>query len=124
MKTNETLELCGRSFGRWEILKECEYDGRGGRRLYCFGRNEKNRVISISNYLKQRKNIMRIQKAIAITTALLFGFCNAPAQQAPAGNKLESKWSALAGEWSGEGTGNPGSGSGTSSFQFDLQKQV
>jgi len=67
---------------------------------------------------------MRIQKAIAITTALLFGFCQAPAQQAPATNKLDSKWGALAGEWAGEGTGNPGSGSGTSSFQFDLQKQA
>jgi hypothetical protein len=67
---------------------------------------------------------MRNKKAIAVTTALLFGFCQAPAQQAPAGNKLDSKWSALAGEWAGEGTGNPGSGSGTSSFQFDLQKQV
>jgi hypothetical protein len=67
---------------------------------------------------------MRIQKAIAITTALLFGFCQAPAQLAPATNKLDSKWSALAGEWAGEGTGNPGSGSGTSSFQFDLQNQV
>jgi len=67
---------------------------------------------------------MRIQKTIAVTTALLLGFCQALAQQAPAANKLDSKWSALVGEWAGEGSGNPGSGSGTSSFQFDLQKQV
>src|SRR5258707_656283 len=45
------------------------------------------------------------------------------AQRAPA-TKLDSKWAALVGEWAGEGGGNPGNGSGTSSFQFDLQKQV
>jgi len=67
---------------------------------------------------------MRIQKTIAVTTALLLGFCQALAQQAPAANKLDSKWSALVGEWAGEGSGNPGRGAGTSSFQFDLQKQV
>jgi hypothetical protein len=67
---------------------------------------------------------MRIQNSIALITALSFGFCQARAQQGPAANKLDSRWSALAGEWTGEGTGNPGSGSGTSSFQFDLQKQV
>lgn len=38
--------------------------------------------------------------------------------------KLDAKWAALVGEWTGEGTGQPGNGMGTSSFQFDLQKQV
>jgi hypothetical protein len=28
------------------------------------------------------------------------------------------------GDWTGEGKGSPGSGAGTSSFQFDLQEQV
>lgn len=45
-------------------------------------------------------------------------------QQAPAANKLDAKWSALVGDWSGEGTGSPGNGAGTSSFKFDLQQQV
>ena len=39
-------------------------------------------------------------------------------------SKLDAKWASLVGEWSGEGSGNPGKGAGTSSFQFDLQKQV
>jgi hypothetical protein len=39
-------------------------------------------------------------------------------------NSVGAKWRALIGDWSGEGGGNPGSGSGTSSFQFDLQQQV
>jgi hypothetical protein len=38
--------------------------------------------------------------------------------------RLDAKWAALVGEWTGEGTGQPGNGMGTSSFQFDLQKQV
>lgn len=74
-----------------------------------------------------------MQKAIVVTTALLFGLFQASsqdqsspklAQRGPVANKLDSKWAALVGEWTGEGAGNPGSGSGTSSFQFDLQKQV
>ena len=38
--------------------------------------------------------------------------------------KLDAKWTILVGDWTGEGTGQPGNSLGTSSFQFDLQKQV
>jgi hypothetical protein len=71
-----------------------------------------------------------MQKLIAMAAVVLLSLCQLQSQdqsksgqQGPA-NKLDSKWSALAGEWAGEGSGNPGSGAGTSSFQFDLQKQV
>ncbi len=47
-----------------------------------------------------------------------------PAPQASAARKLDLKWNALVGDWGGEGNGTPGSGSGTSSFKFDLQQQV
>lgn len=61
--------------------------------------------------------------AIAV---LLSGYCIWAQSERPNSNssKLDSKWSALVGDWAGEGTGSPGSGAGTSSFQFDLQKQV
>jgi len=72
-----------------------------------------------------------MQRAIAITAVVLVGVfqfraqsqSNSKAERGPAA-KLDSKWGALVGEWAGEGTGNPGNGAGTSSFQFDLQKQV
>jgi hypothetical protein len=72
-----------------------------------------------------------MQRAIAITAVVLVGVfqlraqseSNSKGERGPAA-KLDSKWSALVGEWAGEGTGNPGNGAGTSSFQFDLQKQV
>jgi hypothetical protein len=73
-----------------------------------------------------------MQRAISFTTVLLFALFQTrsqgqsntkPTQPAPA-TKLESKWGALVGEWAGEGSGSPGSGAGTSSFQYDLQKQV
>ena len=65
---------------------------------------------------------LNMQKTIAIFAAMLLGVSQLEAQNQTA--KLDSKWSALAGEWAGEGSGSPGSGAGTSSFQFDLQKQV
>jgi hypothetical protein len=37
---------------------------------------------------------------------------------------LDPKWRGLIGEWSGEGGGSPGPGSGGSSFQFDLGQHV
>jgi hypothetical protein len=83
------------------------------------------------NKVLHRKN-SDMQKAIAIIAVLLFGLShpeaqnqsNSKAESVPGTNKLDSKWSELVGEWAGEGTGNPGNGAGTSSFQFDLQKQV
>jgi hypothetical protein len=79
------------------------------------------------NKVLRRKN-SDMQKTIAIISVLLFSVFQLRSQnqskQAPAANKLDSKWSALVGEWAGEGSGSPGSGAGTSSFQFDLQKQV
>jgi len=61
--------------------------------------------------------------AVAAVVSLSLLQSRSDGQQVSA-NKLDSKWSALAGEWRGEGSGSPGSGAGTSSFQFDLQKQV
>ena len=34
------------------------------------------------------------------------------------------KWSWLTGQWVGEGTGQPGTGAGTFSFKFDLDKKI
>ncbi len=72
-----------------------------------------------------------MQKLIATASVVLLSLFqlrsqdqSKPGQRAPAAAKLDSKWSALVGEWAGEGSGNPGNGAGTSSFQFDLQKQV
>jgi len=69
-----------------------------------------------------------MQKVMAIVAVCSLGILQLQAQnlskQAPAAAKLDAKWSALAGEWAGEGSGSPGSGAGTSSFQFDLQNQV
>jgi hypothetical protein len=72
-----------------------------------------------------------MRKLILIATTVLFGASQIPAQnqankaeRAPGAVKLDSKWSTLVGEWAGEGSGSPGSGAGTSSFQFDLQKQI
>lgn len=48
---------------------------------------------------------------------------NLPAQQ-PASPANWSAWQFLLGEWVGEGTGDPGQGSGTFSFQLDLQKRI
>ncbi|MCK3685814.1 hypothetical protein [Maribellus sp. YY47] len=49
-----------------------------------------------------------------ITTVFCFG------QQ----NTEWDKWSWLIGEWTGEGGGHPGQGSGTFSFSFDLNKKI
>jgi len=73
-----------------------------------------------------------MQKTIVVTAFCLLGVFQIHSQsqsssqpsRAPAAAKLDSKWNALVGEWAGEGSGNPGSGAGTSSFQFDLEKQV
>jgi hypothetical protein len=73
-----------------------------------------------------------MRRIAAITAVILWGTFQVAlqaaqensAQRAPAAGKLDSKWSALVGEWAGEGKGSPGNGSGTSSFKFDLQKQV
>jgi hypothetical protein len=68
------------------------------------------------------RKVQDMQKAIAIAAVMLLGVSQLQAQNQAA--KLDSKWSAMVGEWAGEGSGNPGSGAGTSSFQYDLQKQV
>ena len=34
------------------------------------------------------------------------------------------QWAALVGTWTGEGEGRPGSGGGTATFQFDLERHV
>lgn len=55
---------------------------------------------------------------------LLIGLClfaaNAVAQQ----NATWAKWEWLMGEWKGEGSGQPGQGSGTFSFKVDLDKKI
>jgi hypothetical protein len=73
-----------------------------------------------------------MRRITAITVVILCGVLQvalqadekSSAQRAPAASKLDAKWNALVGEWTGEGKGSPGNGSGTSSFKFDLQKQV
>ena len=71
-----------------------------------------------------------MKKKIAIAVALVFSlqpWCQGQQTSKStqsAVQKLDSKWNLLIGEWSGGGAGEPGSGAGTSSFQFDLQKQV
>lgn len=68
-----------------------------------------------------RRNILITAFLWCATLHLLAqGNQSASAQRA----KLDGKWAALVGEWTGEGTGQPGNGMGTSSFQFDLQKQI
>ena len=44
-----------------------------------------------------------------------------PASAAPS---FGSFWDALVGEWVGQGEGKPGAGSGSSVFEFDLEKKV
>jgi hypothetical protein len=39
-------------------------------------------------------------------------------------NDIWNKWSWLTGDWVGEGTGQPGTGGGTFSFRFDLDKKI
>lgn len=73
-----------------------------------------------------------MRRIIAITTVIVFGVLQLPlqgdqensAERAPAAGKLDSKWNVMVGDWIGEGKGSPGSGSGTSSFKFDLQQRV
>jgi hypothetical protein len=59
-------------------------------------------------------------KTILLTLCLLGSVTTGYAQQ----TDKWSKWSWLTGEWVGEGSGQPGTGGGTFSFQFDLDRNI
>jgi hypothetical protein len=73
-----------------------------------------------------------MRRITAIMTVILWGIFQVAmraaqensVQPALGAGKLDSKWNGFVGEWTGEGKGSPGNGSGTSSFKFDLQKHV
>ena len=60
-------------------------------------------------------------KAKLILTIALLGFFSISFGQQ---SSTWDKWSWLIGEWKGEGTGQPGQGSGTFSFAFNLDKKI
>jgi hypothetical protein len=60
-------------------------------------------------------------KAKFLLTFTLFGFISFCSGQ---DNSAWNRWNWLIGNWKGEGSGQPGQGSGTFSFFFDLDKNV
>jgi len=60
---------------------------------------------------------MKIKFYLLIVTFVLTSACFAQ-------NASWAKWSWLMGEWKGEGSGQPGQGSGTFSFKADLNEKV
>ena len=61
-----------------------------------------------------------MNQKIIIISALFFISCNSFSQQ----NTSWEKWNWLVGNWSGEGSGQPGQGGGTFSFTTDLDENI
>ncbi len=62
--------------------------------------------------------------AAGTLTALLTGATSAAHAQGPAGNTAWAPLEFLVGEWTGEGSGDPGQGAGGFTFKWDLDKKV
>jgi len=61
-----------------------------------------------------------LKARLLFTIALFLVLTNSYGQQ----NSNWDKWNWLMGEWKGEGSGQPGQGGGTFSFNFDLAKNI
>ncbi len=61
-----------------------------------------------------------MKTTISLVLVLLLFKSNAIAQQ----SSLVEKWEPLIGEWRGEGSGEPGKGSGVFSFKADLDNHI
>jgi len=64
---------------------------------------------------------------VAILICLCAGLSGSPGQPAPPATRERGEWGALQyllGDWTGEGSGGPGQGAGSFSFQPDLQGKI